>query len=187
MRFAILACCAGLPLLLVVSCGVKPSGGSTSAQETSALPSDSIAPLDRALPKLPTLKLWLGDQELVTEVARRPHEIMTGMMYRTNLAENEAMLFLLPGPQQASFYMRNTTVPLSAAYLDPDGAILEIHDLKPLDEEPVEAATSNILFVLETNQGWFRRHNLGPGVVVRTQYGALRAMDWSRLRSRQAP
>jgi len=112
---------------------------------------------------------------------------MTGMMYRTNIAEDEAMLFLLQVPQRASFYMRNTTVPLSAAYLDPEGTILEIHPLQPLDEKPVEAAASNVLYVLETSQGWFDRHQIKPGAVVRTQYGPLRAMDWTRLRLGAAP
>lgn len=55
------------------------------------------------------------------------------MMSRTNMASNDAMLFLLPVPQQASFYMSNTLIPLSCAYND-DGVILEIHDMKPRDE-----------------------------------------------------
>jgi len=173
MRFAFLVCGAGALLLLGAGCGAKPSGDVPAAPAAAAPGSGAFAPLDHAQPKLPTITLWLGDQELATEVARRPHEIMTGMMFRTNIAENEAMLFLLPTPQRASFYMRNTTVPLSAAYLDPEGTILEIHDLQPLEERPVEASASNVLFVLETSQGWFRSHNLGPGAVVRTQYGAL--------------
>ncbi len=187
MRIAILACGAGLVLLVAGGCDGKSSGSAPAARTASVPSANDLAPLDRALPKLPTIKLWLGDQELVTEVARRRHEIMTGMMYRTNIAEDEAMLFLLQVPQRASFYMRNTTVPLSAAYLDPEGTILEIHPLQPLDEKPVEAAASNVLYVLETSQGWFDRHQIKPGAVVRTQYGPLRAMDWTRLRLGAAP
>jgi uncharacterized membrane protein (UPF0127 family) len=187
MRFAFLISCVGLAALLGAGCGAKPSGGKAEESEAPAPPSGEYAALDHAQPKLSTIKLWLGDQELLTEVARRPQEIMTGMMFRTNIAENEAMLFLLPGPQRASFYMRNTKVPLSAAYLDPEGTILEIHDLQPLVEKPVEATATNVLFVLETSQGWFKRHNLGPGVVVRTPFGALRAVDWNRLQPRGRP
>jgi uncharacterized membrane protein (UPF0127 family) len=142
--------------------------------------------LNQAQPRLATVKLWLGDQELITEVARTPTEIMTGMMFRTNIAETEAMLFLLPSPQRASFYMRNTIVPLSCAYIDADGNVLETHDLQPREEKPVVADASNVLFVLETAQGWFQRHNITPGAIVRTQYGPLRALDWSTLRPRTA-
>jgi hypothetical protein len=70
--------------------------------------------------------------------------------------------------------MKNTLIPLSVAYIDPEGVILEIHDLQPLDETPVEAATDQVQYVLEMRQGWFARHNLGPGVVIRTERGRLR-------------
>src|SRR5829696_3876676 len=93
---------------------------------------------DQALPKLPVIKLWLGRQEIMAEIAAAPRELATGMMYRKEMmGENEGMLFILPVPQQASFYMRNTYVPLSVAYIDTEGTILEIHDLQPLNEEPV--------------------------------------------------
>jgi uncharacterized membrane protein (UPF0127 family) len=122
------------------------------------------------------VKLWLGSQELVAEIAREPVELATGMMFRTNMATNEAMLFLLPTPQQASFYMRNSLIPLSCAYMDEEGAILETHDMKPKDETPILSATSNIQFVLEVNQGWFEKKHIGPGMLVRTEKGTLRTL-----------
>jgi uncharacterized protein len=124
--------------------------------------------------RLPTVKLWLGSQELVAEIARESRELATGMMFRTNMSPNEAMLFLLPVPGQASFYMRNTIIPLSCAYIDGEGTILEVHDMKPKDEAPILSATSNIQFVLEVNQGWFKQNQIGPGTLVRTDKGALR-------------
>lgn len=138
--------------------------------------------LDHALPLLATVKLWLGNQELTAEVARTETEIRTGMMYRTNVVEGRGMLFVFVRPLRASFYMRNTTVPLSCAYIDPDGVILEIHNLRPLDETPVEARSDNVQFVLETPVGWFERNQIKPGTVVRTQYGALRELNWATLR-----
>jgi uncharacterized membrane protein (UPF0127 family) len=126
-------------------------------------------------PKLPTAKLWVGSQELVAEIAREPLQVATGMMFRTNMAPNEAMLFLLGVPQQASFYMRNTLVPLSCAYIDSEGIILEIHHMKPKDETPILSASSNIVFVLEVNQGWFEKNHVGPETLVLTEKGALRA------------
>jgi uncharacterized membrane protein (UPF0127 family) len=84
------------------------------------------------------------------------------------------MLFAFSQPHRTSFYMKNTRVPLSAAYIDPEGVIQEIHDLHPLKEEPVEANSENIQFVLEVPQGWFKRHNISTGALVRTQFGELK-------------
>jgi len=139
--------------------------------------SDAIDPIHghllHALPKLPTIKLWAGDQELVAEIARQSVEIATGMMFRTNMAENEAMLFVFPEASPKNFYMRNCLLPLSAAYITPDGTISEIVDLVPGDEQGVQSRSDNIQFVLEVRQGWFQRHNLSTGAVVRTERGPL--------------
>lgn len=129
--------------------------------------------LTHAQPRLPTLKVWLGNEELIAEVAREPVQIATGMMFRTNMAENEAMLFVFTAPGPKNFYMRNCTVPLSAAYIEPDGTIAEIVDLQPGDERGVESRSSNLQFVLEVPQGWFSRHQVNTGMVVRTERGSL--------------
>ena len=171
-------------LVLLPGCGKQSVADSPEAAAKALAVAEGFKALDHAQPKLATIKLWLGDQELVTEVARRPYELMTGMMFRTNMAENEGMIFLLAAPQRASFYMRNTKVPLDCAYLDLDGNILEIHALQPLNETPVESTATNVQFVLETPQGWFQRHNVRTGAVVRTQYGSLPSLDWSTLRPR---
>jgi len=96
-----------------------------------------------------------------------------GMMFRTNMLENEAMLFVHPYPVRASFWMRNTLLPLSCAYIDNEGLILEIHDMKPLDESPITAASEAVRYVLETRQGWFERNAVSTGAVVRTERGSL--------------
>jgi uncharacterized protein len=145
------------------------------------MPTNLLVYSDQALPKLPSLKLWVGKQVIEAEVAVKARELATGMMYRTNIAENEGMLFRLPFPQRASFYMRNTVVPLSCAYIDAEGMILEIHDLQPRNEKPVPSATDNIQYVLETAQGWFERNSIGIGTVIRTDHGSL-AEAFSRNR-----
>jgi len=129
--------------------------------------------LDHAQPKLPTLKLWMGTQEVSAELAIRPVEIMTGMMFRKEMGESEGMLFVFGQPHRAQFYMKNTLVPLSAAYIDPSGVIAEIHDLKPLDESSVPADTDQVQYVLEMKQGWFTRNHISTGAVIRTEFGAL--------------
>src|SRR5689334_4708963 len=79
----------------------------------------------KAQPKLQTIKVWLGAEELLTEMAVQPAQIETGMMFRTNMAENEAMIFVLPYEQQARFWMANCPHPLSVAYINTDGIIEE--------------------------------------------------------------
>src|SRR6266496_564652 len=90
------------------------------------------------------------------------------------MAENEAMIFVLPYPQRASFWMMNCPFPLSIAYISSDGVIEEIHKLMPYDTNNVVAAVDNIHFALETPQGWFERHNVNTGAVVRTERGSLK-------------
>jgi len=126
-----------------------------------------------AQPKLQTMKLWLGAEEMVAELALTGQQQQTGMMFRTNLAENAGMLFVFPVPHRASFWMMNCPLPLSAAYIDPEGVILEIHDLQPHNTNSVAASSERVQYVLETSQGWFGRHNVNTAMVVRTEHGTL--------------
>ena len=155
-----------LPLLLGSGC--RPSATpapvvSQPAQETG-----------QPQPKLPTLKVWLGPHELATEVATTGQQHQTGMMWRTNMAEMEAMLFVFGAPHRAGFWMKNTLLPLSCAYLDSEGIILEIRDMKPKDETSLVAATDRVQYVLEVNQGWFERNKVGVGAFIRTERGSLK-------------
>lgn len=127
----------------------------------------------RAQPKLPTIKVWVGAAELETEIALTGAQQMTGMMWRTNMPENTAMIFVHPTPRQAGYWMKNCFVPLSIAYIDTDGKILEIHDLQPHNTNSVVSASENVRFALETPQGWFQRHNVSTGALVRTERGSL--------------
>jgi len=127
----------------------------------------------QAQPKLRTLKIYLGGETLDTEVALTEREEITGMMYRTNIRETDSMLFNLHVPQRASFWMTNCPESLSAAYINPNGVIEEIRHLEKNDNIPVVATNDNILFVLETKEGWFDRHHIGTGTVIRTEQGSL--------------
>lgn len=110
---------------------------------------------------------------MTTELALTADQIQTGMMFRTNIAENAGMLFLMPRPLQASFWMKNVSVPLSAAYIDADGVILEIHRFEPYNTNAVVAGSDKIQFVLETPRDWFARHGISTGTVIRTEKGSL--------------
>lgn len=161
-------------MLLVVSAGCV--GGCKEAAPPATAPSLPAA----AQPKLQTMKIWLGDEEMVAELALTAEQVQTGMMFRTNLAENAGMLFVFPAPHQASFWMKNCPLPLSAAYIDPEGIILEIHDLQPHNTNSVAASSEQVQFVLEANQGWFKRHHVSEGMAVRTEHGTLRETFFGR-------
>jgi hypothetical protein len=138
-------------------------------------PSNEMPLPTQAQPKLPTVKLYLGAETLDTEQALTPREQQTGMMFRTNVTDESAMLFPLSEPIRApyGFWMTNCPVSLSAAYISPDGVIEEIHHLEKNDCVPVVAEHDNIIFVLETSDGWFDRHHVGVGALIRTEKGSL--------------
>jgi uncharacterized membrane protein (UPF0127 family) len=145
-------------------------------------PTAPIAPVSPSMPALPTqaqpklqtMKLWMGSQEVTAELALTGEQQMTGMMFRTNMDENAGMLFVFGGPFRASFWMKNCPLPLSAAYIDPQGKILEIVSLHSFDTNSVVAKSSDVQYVLEMNEGWFKRHDIGEGTLIRTERGSLR-------------
>ncbi|MEX0784006.1 MAG: DUF192 domain-containing protein [Dehalococcoidia bacterium] len=110
-----------------------------------------------------------GDtEELVTvELATTPAERQRGLMGREEMDEDRGMLFLFPEVQGEGhgFWMRNTLIPLTIAYLDADGTVLRLMDGTPLDETILRPEIPYYA-VLEVNQGWFQRHGLGVGSVV---------------------
>jgi uncharacterized membrane protein (UPF0127 family) len=160
------------PILVLVLAAAVWAGCGDSAKLPAAAPPPSGMPT-HAQAKLHTMKLWLGAEEIIAELALTPLEQGTGMMFRTNMDENAGMLFPLPVTEQASFWMTNCPLPLSAAYIDPNGVIQEIHELQASNNIPVQSATDNIRFVLEAPRGWFSRHNIREGTVVRTERGSL--------------
>ena len=82
------------------------------------------------------------------------------------MPEDHGMLFMLGSAEQASFWMKNTKIPLSIAYIDGRGIVREEHDMQPFDERTTRSSTDDIVYALEVNQGWFQRHHIDPGVKV---------------------
>lgn len=174
-----------LALTVFAGCNKAASGPTTATNPASPKPAlPEIDPvhghLNHAQPKLPTIKVWLGSEELITEIASQPVQIATGMMFRTNMPAGTAMIFLFPNAAPRNFYMRNCVVPLSAGYIEPDGTLAEIVKLDPGDEVGVQSKSFNIQFVLEVPQGWFDRHNVRTGAVVRTEKGSLQGTFFRR-------
>ena len=112
---------------------------------------------------LRVVQLKIDNSSLFAEVADTPQTSANGLMFRDSLREDHGMLFIFDKPRTASFWMKNTTIPLSIAYIDFAGKIREIRSMKPLDETLIVSASPDILFALEVNEGWFKRHGISAG------------------------
>ncbi|MDR2404300.1 MAG: DUF192 domain-containing protein [Spirochaetaceae bacterium] len=99
---------------------------------------------------------------LQAEIARTGEERTRGLMHRKSLPDGEGMLFLFDRDQILSFWMKDTLIPLSIAFIGYDGRILEIRDMQPGDLRPVNSSRS-ARYALEVPQGWFGRVGIAPG------------------------
>ncbi len=114
-------------------------------------------------PALPERVLLIGPVTVRAEVADTDESRRLGLMCRERLEDGRGMLFVFAAPQPMSFWMKDTTVPLSIAYINASGVIREIHDMQPLDETPAQSAFPDLLYALEVPQGWFQRNKILPG------------------------
>ena len=110
--------------------------------------------------------LQLGDLELQVELAHTAQARRQGLMYRTTLPEDQGMLFVYPTPRILSFWMRNTFLPLSIAFLDEDGTIINIEKLQPLQDYPGAVSLKPARYALEVRQGLFETHGIHPGLKI---------------------
>jgi uncharacterized membrane protein (UPF0127 family) len=112
--------------------------------------------------KLEMIQLTAGMHLIQAQLARTPDERSIGLMFRPTMPANEGMLFAFDQPGQQCFWMKNTLLPLSAAFVADDGSIVNIEDMKPqtLDSH---CSAKPVRFVLEMNQGWFAKRGLKAG------------------------
>jgi uncharacterized membrane protein (UPF0127 family) len=149
------ACAAALYFLLASSCtgsGSSPAPEKNSGAYRSGRPQSGLA----------TATLRSGGVEILVELAVSPTEQETGLMHRKAIADGRGMLFVYGEDRRLSFWMKNTLVPLSIAYLGADGVIKEIHDMEPLSLAPVESSRY-VRHALEAPRGWFGRVGLRVG------------------------
>ena len=114
---------------------------------------------------LPTRTLIVREQKFVVEVAATPETRATGLMHRFSLRPDHGMLFVFEAPQPLAFYMRNTYIPLSIAFLDARGRIINIEDMQPKDES-THWSKGLAMYAIEMRQGWFAAKGIGAGDVV---------------------
>jgi uncharacterized membrane protein (UPF0127 family) len=166
-----------LSALVAPGCHEQARNPATSAASSGK---DPWLDDERPLSGLPRLKLYLGARELDAELALTLEHIRKGLMWRTNIAETNGMLFVFSRPSRHEFYMKNVGMNIDVAYIDPDGVIREIHRLESQNITPVPASSDNVQFVLETAEGWFKRNGVNPGAVVRTERGSLKETFFQR-------
>jgi len=100
--------------------------------------------------------------KIKVEIAHTPEKTKKGLMFRGQLGEDEGMLFIFPYADIHPFWMKNTYIPLSIAFINEDGVIISIQDMQPFDETR-HNPPSPVLYVLEMNQGWFKKHDIRVG------------------------
>ncbi len=116
-------------------------------------------------PKLPTTPLTIGIHVVQAELAVTPDQQATGMMFRTTMGTNEGMLFVNDEPGVRCFWMRNTLLPLSIAFIADDGTIVNTAEMEPKSDKS-HCSAQPVRFALEMNQGWFAKRGIKPGAKV---------------------
>jgi len=141
---------------------LPPRHALTLVAALAALVSSANA-LTPAQPSLPQIVLTIGDVRINAEVADDPDEKTIGLMGRKELAEGSGMLFVFSGPQPMGFWMKDTLIPLSIAYINGHGIIREIHDMQPLEENSITSMFQDLVYALEVPQGWFAKNGILAG------------------------
>lgn len=105
----------------------------------------------------------LGDKAIRLEVANNPSSRAIGLMHRTEMSEDQGMLFVFPKTELLSFWMKNTLIPLSLGYFDGELRLLETHDMKPNQTSEVYNSQKPAKYALEVNVGWFKKNKIELG------------------------
>ena len=125
---------------------------------------------------LPRIEITAGMHRIEAQVAASPQERQTGLMHRKEMPAHEGMLFVFEQPATQCFWMRNTLLPLTAAFVADDGTIVNLADMKPQTEDN-HCAAKPARFALEMNLGWFRQKGVRPRQKID---GVARLVDIAR-------
>jgi len=111
---------------------------------------------------LPRIQITAGMYLIDTQVAATPEQRATGLMYRRQMPAGEGMLFVFDFPSEQCFWMKNTLIPLTAAFVADDGTIVNLADMKPLTTDS-HCSAKPVRYVLEMNQSWFDKKGIKAG------------------------
>ena len=117
------------------------------------------------MPKLPMTELSAGMHVIKAEVATTEAQRRQGLMFRKSMGANEGMLFVYEEPVGLCMWMKNTHLPLSVAFIDANGRIVNIENMKP-HTTTNHCGKGPVRFALEMNQGWFKQKNIGAGSLI---------------------
>lgn len=112
--------------------------------------------------QLQRTSLSVGIHQIDAQLAVTPEQREIGLMFRTDMPQHEGMLFVFEDPSRLCFWMKNTLLPLTAAFIADDGTIVNLENMKPQTTES-HCSTKPVRFVLEMNQGWFAKKGVKPG------------------------
>jgi uncharacterized protein len=151
-----------------------PAGASRLALVAGALALGAAAAAVAA--ELPTVELKIKGHNVRAEVAANEQTRTAGLMNRFSLRPDSGMLFVFDSPQPLAFWMKNTYVPLSIAFIDAKGRIVNIEDMAP-QTEGTHVSRGPALYALEMKKGWFSGYGIGPGDRVEGLDRAPRASE----------
>jgi uncharacterized protein len=120
------------------------------------------SPTNEPQTRLPRVTLTASIHQIDSQVASTPEQRVTGLMFRKDMPVNEGMLFVFEQPTTQCFWMKNTLLPLTAAFVADDGTIVNLADMKPQTTDS-HCSTKPVRYVLEMNQGWFAKRGLKAG------------------------
>ena len=127
-----------------------------------------LAPAGQPQLDLPRATLSIGLHRIDAQLAATPLQRQIGLMHRQSMPPHEGMLFVFEQPGVQCFWMKNTLIPLTAAFVADDGSIVNLADMQPLDEKS-HCSAKPVRYVLEMNQGWFAQRQLRAGSRLRGQ------------------
>ena len=122
----------------------------------------AISHAQEAQTQLPRVRISAGMYQIDAQVAQTPRQREIGLMFRKEMPETEGMIFAFDEPATQCFWMKNTLLPLTAAFVADDGRIVNLADMQPMTEDS-HCSKEPVRFVLEMNQGWFAKKNIKAG------------------------
>lgn len=154
-------------VLALPACAQNTAVDAAPGRVQPAPPMKQMAQMD-----LPRTQLRVGKARMQVQIASTAYQLQTGLMHRHEMPDDEGMLFVFPQAGVQCFWMKNTLLPLTAAFVASDGTIVNLADMQPLSEQH-HCSARPVPYVLEMHQGWFKRKGIRPGMKLRDARGRL--------------